>query len=647
MSVRGNAQRIALLVLVAGGGCAHQVGPTGRWVNSLTIQGNRAFSDRDLRSVLATEKTGWWPLAGHKPFDPAALDLDLKRVPAYYADRGWFDARVKDHTVRERDDGGVDITIVVEEGEPSRIRSVVIEGFPDEALARNVQKMARSFGLTEGKVVDYGRYNEARERAETLLKEAGHAYGKLQAEIAVDRDERSAVITFRAEPGPDVKLGKVQFVGAEEVPRGKLQNRVTWDEGDPYHPIDLSTTQGRLYDLGFFSSVRIELPPQPAERADVQIHLTPGKLHELKLGGGFGVERQREEVRLRGEWTFSNFLGGLRKLRLRLRPAYAVVPSITNAERHGPTLDTSAQLTQPDLFDSPVVLNALAGYDLLLTEGYQAHGPRAQVGLNSPLGGQRLLVGASWNLQYLDFFAVNRDVFDPTSTSLGFGFKDPYRLGFYEQTAQIDLRDRSLDPRYGGFVSLRLEEGTKWGAGDFSYFKVTPELRVYVPLHRRVVVAGRGMLGWLRPAGGNESDSPVTRRYQLGGPSSHRGFSFGRLSPQIVDSQGELIPVGGDGALLFSAEARVDVLKLGGSWLGVVPFFDAGDVTADFDDLSLKRLHHAAGVSIEYETPVGIVRAGGAFRLNRLGGAVTPGLQVDNPDPGQRFAFHITLGEAF
>jgi outer membrane translocation and assembly module TamA len=46
-----------------------------------------------------------------------------------------------------------------------------------------------------------------------------------------------------------------------------------------------------------------------------------------------------------------------------------------------------------------------------------------------------------------------------------------------------------------------------------------------------------------------------------------------------------------------------------------------------------------AGLDLEYTTVIGIVRAGAAARLNRLAG--------DNPDPGQRFAFHITIGEAF
>src|SRR2546423_978840 len=78
--------------------CAHDQPPHSEvWVHHLIIKGNKALSAGDLRDKLATQPTGWWPFASKRWFDPAALDLDLKRIPAFYADRGYFDARVVSH----------------------------------------------------------------------------------------------------------------------------------------------------------------------------------------------------------------------------------------------------------------------------------------------------------------------------------------------------------------------------------------------------------------------------------------------------------------------------------------------------------------------------------------------------------------------
>ena len=232
-----------------------------------------------------------------------------------------------------------------------------------------------------------------------------------------------------------------------------------------------------------FSSVRIELPPEPTPQADVKIHLTPSPLHELRLGGGVGVDRQREEVRLRAMWTFSNFLGGLRKLRLRAKPAYVVIPSCRRRATPRPRRRARCRSSCSRIFfRTSATLRGLAGYDLSITEGYQAHGPRGQVAVDSPFLRDRVQAAINWNLQYLDFFNVNTDAFDPSRTILGFGFRDPYRLAFVEELLQIDLRNRPLDPTFGGFFAVRLEQGSPYLGGGFRYSKVTPELRLYLPL---------------------------------------------------------------------------------------------------------------------------------------------------------------------
>jgi translocation and assembly module TamA len=646
---RFSRPRLALLVGgVLGATCAHQDAPgDGVWVHSLVFTGNKAISGRTLRAKLATTRTGWWPFAAKKWYDPAALDLDLKRIPALYADRGYFDARVADYQVKQRGARSVDITVAIEEGGPTQIEKVVIEGFPDPDQTRRIQNLAESWDLEPGAPVNYQDYTALKAKAEDRLKEDGYAYGKIAGDIAVDRDQHKATVTLKTIPGPVVYLRKTEIVGNDGIPLTHLERKIAWKPGDRYDPGALAATQGRLYDLGVFSSVRIELPPEPTPQADVRIHVTPSKLHELRLGGGLGVERQREEVRLRALWTFSNFLGGLRKLRLRAKPAYVVIPSIAQVERHGPAAELDAQLIQPDFLSANTTLRGLGGYDLMITEGYQAHGPRGQVALDRPFFRDHLQVAVNWNLQYLDFFNVNQDVFDPTRTTLGFGFRDPYRLAFLEEVFQLDLRDRPLDPTFGGFVALRLEQGSPYLGGGFAYSKVTPELRLYVPLGRRIVLATRGLIGWLKPIGPLGTESPLTRRYQLGGPSSHRGFTFGRLAPQLADRLGRLIPVGGNGEVLLSLESRLDLVKLADNWLGLVPFVDAGDVTVSFADLALANLHYATGLSLEYQTPIGILRGGGGLRLNRLSGIAVPGESPENPDPGRRFAFHLTIGEAF
>jgi translocation and assembly module TamA len=629
-----------LLILAAGAAvsasCAHDQLSTGTWVHDLEINGAHEVSTGDLEDALATKKTGWWPFASKKWFDEAAFDLDLQRVTAFYADRGFFDARVIGHHLEPHGKDGVDIVVEVQESSPTRIKDVRFVGFPADVEAV-AQKEASRGDVIPGRVFTYGDYAALRGRLGERLRKLGYAYAQIGGGVNVDRDKHSAVVELDASMGPRVHFGETQILGNGAIPAWKLMNRVTWKPGALFDPSDVATTQGRLYDFGVFSSVRLDLPTEPTPIADVKINLRPGKLYELRLGGGVGAELQRQEVRGRAELTINNFLGGLRKLRVRVVPAYVVLPSVTDVQQSGVAAENDVQLTQPDIFGTSASIHVLAGYDLGIAPGYQDYGPRAQVGADRPFFRDRLLAGGSWNFQYLTFFNVDEDVFNGASDAF-YGFENPYRLAYLDEFVQVDLRDRPLDPRFGAYLVLHAEQGSPAFGGAFSYLKASPDLRLYAPVTRRVVLAVRGLLGWLRPNDGEQS--PITRRFSLGGASSHRGFGVGRLAPQATDSQGRRIPIGGNGAVLFSGELRVDVTKIGGAWLDVVPFVDAGDVTAEFSALDLGNLNYATGLSLEYTTPIGIVRGGAGVRLNRLEGA-------NVADPGERFAFHITIGEAF
>jgi translocation and assembly module TamA len=634
--VRARLTWLSVMAVLAAS-CAHDELSTGVWVHDLRIEGAHGLSASDLEDKLATQKTGWWPFASKKWFDEAAFDLDLQRVKAFYADHGYFDARVVGQEVRpSKKKGGVDVTIRVQENSPTKINAVPFAGFPGDVEARG-RKVAASRDVEPGEVFGYAGYADVKGLLADRLKEDGYAYGEVGGGVEIDRDKHSAAIHFEGKPGPKVRFGHITVEGNGPIPAWKLLNRATFKPGDGYDPHDIATTQGRLYDLGVFSSVRLQLPETPVEVADVKMVVKPGKLYEVRAGGGFGAELQREEIRARFELTINNFLGGLRKLRFRVRPAYVVLPSVFDVQRRGPAAQNDVQVTQPDIFGSNASFHLLGGYDLGITEGYQYHGPRAQIGLDRPFFRGKVLAGGSWNFQYLDFFNVNQDVFNNASDRF-YGFRDPYRLAYLEEFAQIDLRNRPLDPSYGGYLAVHAEQGAPALGGAFQYLKIAPDLRLYAPLGRRLVVAVRGVVGWLGTRG--DDDSPITRRFALGGPSSHRGFGFGRLAPQVLDSQGQRIPVGGNGEVLSSAELRIDVTKIGGAWLDVVPFVDVGDVAPSFNDLGVRRLNVASGAALEYTTPIGVVRGGMGVRLNRLEGD-------DVPDPGQRFAFHITIGEAF
>jgi outer membrane protein insertion porin family len=129
-------------------------------------------------------------------------------------------------------------------------------------------------------------------------------------------------------------------------------------------------------------------------------------------------------------------------------------------------------------------------------------------------------------------------------------------------------------------------------------------------------------------------DLPASERFFAGGDTTVRGFALDQLgTPATIDKDG--FPIGGNALVIFNAELRVPVA--GG--LGVVGFFDTGNVFARTTDVDLKELRSAVGFGVRYKSPVGPIRVDLGFKVRRRD--IAPGVR-ESPN-----ALHISLGQAF
>src|ERR1044072_5209551 len=99
-------------------------------VHRLSFNGVKAVDEGRLKSALATKQSSIIPWGRKYYFDRSRFDEDLKRIQAFYADRGYPDARVTNFDVKlNKAQDAVDVTLTVAEGEPVRIAGVSLEGF--------------------------------------------------------------------------------------------------------------------------------------------------------------------------------------------------------------------------------------------------------------------------------------------------------------------------------------------------------------------------------------------------------------------------------------------------------------------------------------------------------------------------------------
>jgi outer membrane protein assembly factor BamA len=643
--------RGAGIVLIAAlcSACAHRRDTQRPWVRSLTLHGVRHVDERDLRRHLVTEETPRVVWADKKPFDAFALALDAGTIESYYHAHGFFDARVTSSDVTPADKpNAVNVELFVDEGVATKLEKVKVDGL--DLIGDDAKVVIRNLDLRRGQMFDHARYEAEMGEMSQRLRTLGYPWADVRGDIVVDRDRHVANMTLTVDPGFKAHVRNVEVQGAYEIDRKLLIKHSLLREGLLVTPEALETARAKLYNLGFLPTVRVDFRHNliHPDQGDVTIAVTEGPVNQWRVGLGLTLELQRSEVRGRAEYTRFRWLGGLRRLRLRAEPAYVFVPAFWNPIKQGPAGTVEAELTQLDLGLPPDEIHAVAGYDLGVEYAFQYHGPRASVGYSRNFFHDRLQVSVGYDFQYLMFFGVDPAfTVDPVVSARDWGFISPYRIAWLEQAVTFDVRDQPLDTQRGGWFQLRGEEGGVWTGGSFDYEKIVAEVRGYYPLFRRLVVAARTEYGHAFAQG--NFGSPTTRRFYLGGPESHRGFNFNRLSLQIPSGTpgSPAIPVGGDDMFLTQIELRVRAVRIYGAWLELASFLDAGDVAAPtglpHDHIDLSQLHVAVGGGLRYKTAVGTIRADLGVRLNRLSDFQPNG--EPNPDPHQPVAFHLSIGE--
>lgn len=700
----------SLALLAASAGCGGDRGPYRPWVHKVYFHGVKQIKESDVRKKIQVKQTSWYSFRKKRLDHPYVAEVDRERIERYYETRGYFQtqvtkAEVTPYKLDPKQDPksptavqAVDVHYYVDEGPPTKVTEIKVEGLDKDLSRKDADWVRKGPPLQIGKTYEHEPYLDMKDRLLLRLRQRGYAFALLDsADVAVNRDDQTARVHLVMNPGKKVTLGQVIIRGTEKVDPEVLRKHAGVIAGDTYSLELMDLIQGRVFNTGLFANVRVE-PVQTLKDdvADVVITVTEGKHRELRLGVGFGIEPLRNDIHLEAVYTQRRFLGGLRQLQLTLSPGYAAVPAVwaDPIRRHGPILDAKVEFTQPDVLGAGSALTTSIAYELGVQYAYQFHGPTYRLALRKGFWRDRFQISLSYNFQFLDFFAVEAGLSDESKDAMGmntggqnallFGFTDPYRLGYLQETLSLDLRNRPVNTKRGGYFLLTAEQGGAYFGGAFSYQKLQPEARGYFSLGNRVTVAARVQFGQMWAQG--ELGSPITQRFYLGGPNSHRGFSFNRLSYQMCSgglviagnptpvlipcrdreaanlANFQRLPTGGDQMLLGQLELRIGLFQLAKNWLSFAAFTDVGDVTPPpklcsitgcpggdtFGNIDLRRMHVAVGGGLRYQTVVGTIRADLGVRLNRLDFSdVVDGVEIENPDPDHRFAFHISIGESF
>lgn len=668
--------------------------PEGRMaVQRVDVVGETAGIEGDAQGKIATAASPKFLMLfpgvvyDYELFDRFVLQRDLERIERYYRARGYYEAEVRAARVETVDERKVRVTIAVRAGEPVRVRAIAFRGLESlPAAVRSAAESAVRNALDENAILDEEAFALAEENGRAALTDRGYAYARAERNAQVFAPEHRADLTYTFSPGPVARFGSIRIEGLGELPEAPVRRALDLHEGDVYSTAELRSAQQAVLNLGLFSSATIDpvLSPEPSDSPIVPllVRVETTKLRHLSLGVGTQFDAIRLDVHGTAMWESRNFLGGMRNLRLRFRPSLVFYPTrigqggLVAPTDYLPEQRTSAEFRQPGFLEARTngTLEAeVNNYAFLLSAnvpppdapilGY--HEFIGRPGLDRMFG--PLFVKPVYNIQTAYPFYYARAPETPIVENITISY-----VGLF---TSLDLRNDAIKPRRGLFLSNEIQFAGGPFFGDTDDIRVQPEVRGYIPLSKRFVLAGRTSVGFLFPRnyGGTlnrpEGDPSVTpaertrdlqrlffRSFFSGGPNSNRGYPLRGIGPHgfvpfLVPAAAEaqfatgcredantastdpncLQPLGGLSLWEASLELRFAIT---GPLSGAV-FCDASDVSASRVDLRFNRPHVSCGAGGRVDTPVGPIRLDVGYRI--------PGLQTLVPDEPRSVGVPPTL----
>ncbi len=596
-------------------------------VKKIAFQGVTAVDEARLKGALATRESAFLPWGKKNYFVRSRFDTDLKRIEAFYADRGYPDARVTGFDVKlNAKQDAADISVTVSEGEPVKVAAVDFVGF-DVIPPAHLVDLKNQIPLKVGQPRDRQLVVSTHELAINELRDHGFPYAKVTTNEQDGTNGKQASLTFVAEPGQVAHFGPVEIAGNQSVGDNVIRRELSYKPDDLYRRSLMQDTQRRLYGMELFQFVNVEPLSPELQPTDVPTRITvaEGKHQRMNFGVGYGTE---ENGRVDGEYHHLNFLGGARSAGAHVRYS---------------SLDRGVRLdfNQPYLFHPHFSLGGEAQQWYTFTPAYQSIVTGAKATLT-----HRADPGTSWSISLSnehDSSTISNEVLNDLTLrnnliALGLDPRTGEQNGTLNALGvdfQHSTADNILNAHHGYQIAVHAEQAGRIFPGTFNYFASAIDGRHYLPVGSdRLVFAARMQIGSINAVGTEETNVPFSKKYFLGGATSVRGWGRYDISPL----SGSGLPIGGDSMMALSAELRA-VLR--GNFGGVV-FIDAGNVWAGAFGLKLNDLRYAVGPGLRYETPVGPVRFDFGYQLNPI-----PGLVVNGQPETRRWRVHFSIGQAF
>jgi outer membrane protein insertion porin family len=230
-------------------------------VDHITFEGNRAFTDGDLRGAMdETSEKHWWKFWSSAKFDRKKYDEDKKKILEFYQKNGYHDAQILGDSIwysASKED--MDIRIRVKEGAQYKVRRITWQG----NTVYSADELNLRLGMVSGEIYNQEKFernlrgNEAQNDVASLYLDNGYLRVNLEpTETRVGED--SIDITINVYEMNQFRIGHVNIRGNTKTQEKVIRRELYTRPGDYFSRAAIMRSIRQLSVLNYFNPEKIK-----------------------------------------------------------------------------------------------------------------------------------------------------------------------------------------------------------------------------------------------------------------------------------------------------------------------------------------------------------------------------------------------------
>ena len=607
----------------------------------LTVRGNRFFDLDTIRERMLIREKSFQFRRGR--YNESMLERDRRAIQDLYRSNGFREVKVEGAV--EDDLGGREghlaVSLTIDEGEPTIVSEVRIHGaeqIPAEEfypeLTSAPQQVFSELSIATDRDLILGTYfNNGFQDARFSWKQIAAA------------EPNRVIVEYTIQEGESLRIRRPIITGLTHTQESLVSGQVRVTPGGPLSQSAMFETQRRLYDLGIFSKVDVDLQNPEGSEPSKNVLLQVQEARRWTVGVGGGAEFARigsntaDVTSPVGDASFSPRVTlELTRLNLRGRGHTASMRTrFSNLQQRALFTYEAPRFTGSDKWRMIVSGLLDTSRNVRTFTGRRLEGAfQLQHKISKP---STALYRYTYRRTSIDEGTLQ---ITPDLIPLA---AQPVRVALLSGTYIQDRRDDPTNATKGTYNTVDLSFASNIWASQADFFRFLGQNSTYYRLGRGLVLARTIQLGLMTPRGGfpqvpsdavesipfasnPDTRIPLSERFFGGGANSHRGFPVNQAGPRDPTTG---FPIGGGALFLNSVELRFPLI---GENIGGVLFHDAGNVYSRLGRVSFKGrqeaivenattagyefdyMVHAVGFGLRYRTPVGPVRLDLAYSVN-------------------------------